>query len=227
MFMKMENLSKNDRPREKLKLKGVKELADTELLALILGTGTKDESVLDLSSRIIKEYGFEKLFKMNINDIKKIKGIGDAKASILSSVFEVTRRIIRNETSDIALREAKDVFNYIYPYYYMLEYEALTVIYVDAKLHVIKKDHFTSNSVDYIDMSFKKIIGDAINLNAFGIFLAHNHPQGSLFPSEADIDSTRRLTKICEGLGIHFFDHLIIARGMYYSFSEATNNLVK
>lgn len=225
--MKIENLSKNERPREKLAIKGVKELSDTELLALIIGTGNKNESVLDLCNRIIKEYGFEKLFKMDLKDIKKIKGIGDAKASILISVFEVTRRIILNETSDITLREAKDLFEYVYPFYYMLEYEVLTVIYVDSKLHIIKKEEYTSDGIDYIDMSFKKIIGDAINLKAFGIFLVHNHPQGSLLPSDADINSTRRLINICDELNIHFFDHLIIARGMYYSFSESLNNLVK
>ena len=161
------------------------------------------------------------------NEIIKIKGIKAAKASKLLSCFEVTRRIISDEVNELKLDDAESLFKYIYPDYYLIDYEILTVIYVDHKLNVLRKDKYSDKSKDMIRMPIKDIIKNSLNIDAYGIFLVHNHPQGTLFPSDADIDSTRRLIKICSNLGIHFFDHLIIARGIYYSFSESSNDLVK
>ena len=104
-------------PREKMIKNGIKSLEDYELLALLLDTGTKDESVFDLSKRLLKEYGFRKLFNMDYNEIIKIKGIKAAKASKLLSCFEVTRRIISDEVNELKLDDAESLFKYIYPDY--------------------------------------------------------------------------------------------------------------
>lgn len=219
--MKIEELEKENRPREKMIQYGIKCLEDYELLALLLDTGTKNESVIDFSKRLISQYGFKKLFYMQYKDICKIKGIKKAKASKLLAAFEVTRRIISDEISDSKLMQAYDVFNFIYPDYYMLDYEMLSVIYVDTLFHVIKKEHFGDKSKSHIQMPFKEITESAIKSDCFGLFIVHNHPQGTLEPSEADIKSTKMLLEILRALDIHLFDHLIIAKGLYFSFSEA------
>ena len=208
-------------PREKLIKEGIKSLDDYELLALLLDTGTKEETVFDLSKRIINEFGFRRLFKMNYDEIIKIKGIKSAKASKLLSCFEVTRRIISDEVNELKLNDAKALFKYIYPEYYLMENEILTVVYVDHNLCVIKKDKFSDNSKDMIKMPIKDIVKNALNIDAYGIFLVHNHPKGSLYPSDSDIKATLNLLNILNDMDIHLFDHLIISRGMYYSFVES------
>ena len=208
-------------PREKMIKNGIKALEDYELLALLLDTGTKDESVFDLSKRLLKEYGFRKLFNMDYNEIIKIKGIKAAKASKLLSCFEVTRRIISDEVNELKLDDAESLFKYIYPDYYLIDYEILTVIYVDHKLNVLRKDKYSDKSKDMIRMPIKDIIKNSLNIDAYGIFLVHNHPKGSLYPSDNDIKSTIDLLNICNDINVHLFDHLIISRGMYYSFSES------
>ena len=208
-------------PREKMIKNGIKSLDDYELLALLLDTGTKEESVFDLSKRLVDEYGFRKLFNMNYDEIIKLKGIKAAKASKLLSCFEVTRRIISDEVNELKLDDASTIFKYIYPDYYLLEYEMLSVIYVDHKLTVIKKDKYSEKSKDAIKMPIKDIIKNALNIDAYGIFLVHNHPKGSLYPSDNDIKATMDLLNICNDIEVHLFDHLIISRGMYYSFAES------
>ncbi len=208
-------------PREKLITEGIKALDDYELLALLLDTGTKEESVFELSKRLVDKFGFRKLFNMDYYEIIKIKGIKAAKASKLLACFEVTRRIINDEVNEIKLDSAENLFRYIYPDYYLLENEVLSVVYVDHRLSIIKKDKYTDNSKDMIRMPIKDIVKNALNLDAYGIFLVHNHPKGSLNPSENDIASTIDLLNILREMNIHLFDHLIISRGMYYSFSES------
>ena len=208
-------------PREKLITEGIKALDDYELLALLLDTGTKEESVFELSKRLVDKFGFRKLFNMDYYEIIKIKGIKAAKASKLLACFEVTRRIINDEVNEIKLDSAETLFRYIYPDYYLLENEVLSVVYVDHRLSIIKKDKYTDNSKDMIRMPIKDIVKNALNLDAYGIFLVHNHPKGSLNPSENDIASTIDLLNILREMNIHLFDHLIISRGMYYSFSES------
>lgn len=219
--MKIKNMDEFSRPREKMIMYGIESLDDYELLALLLDTGTKNESVIDLSKRIINEFGFKKLFMMNYKEISKIKGIKKAKASKLLATFEVTRRIISDEVEDRKLIDAKNVFDFIYPSYYMIDYEKLAVIYVDTLFHVIKKEEYTSNSKSHIEFPFKDITISALKTNCFGIFLVHNHPQGTLEPSMNDLNQTKKMSDILKAIDIHLFDHLIIAKGLYFSFSDS------
>lgn len=210
-------------PREKMIVEGAKELKDEELLAIMLSSGTKNENVFDMSKRLIKEYGFSRLFKMNYEELSKIPGIKKAKATKLMAIFEITRRIIENKTSDTKLLETIDVFNYIYPDYIDIDYELLSVIYVDIKMTVIKIDKYTDKLKSKLRIPFRNIINNALNLNVFGFFLVHNHPAGNINPSKEDIIETNELLKICNQIGIILFDHIIISKGTYLSLDKYLN----
>ena len=216
----MEEIKKEDRPREKLINKGVDKLTDGELLALMLGSGSKNESVLDLSNRLVSNYGLDRLFRMNYDELKGISGIKLAKASKLIATFEIARRILSNNVGDFELRTASDVFKYVRSNYSFLEYELLTVILVNSKLRIIDKITYTDKKYDSINYSIKDIIKFAMDKNAYGIFLVHNHPSGTMYPSESDLKTTAKIMKLCEAMDIHFFDHIIISNDKYYSMAE-------
>ena len=111
--VKIDEIDKLDRPREKMVIKGPEALSEVELLAIMLGSGSKNESVLDLSKRLIKDYGIDRLFRMNYDELKRISGIKIAKATKLMATFEITRRILSSKTNDIVLNDAKDVYKYV------------------------------------------------------------------------------------------------------------------
>ncbi len=222
--MKMSLVNKNDRPREKLIEKGPFYLSDVELLAIMLGSGTKEESILDLSTRLINEYGLSGMFNMNYNDLIKISGIKEAKASKLLATFEIARRAMKNEKEEIILNEAKDVYNYIKDEYILLKDEILTVIYVSSKLTIIGKEKYTTGIVNKVMVPYREIVNSAINKKAFGIFLVHNHPGDNILPSNADIKVVKEFNNVLTPLGIHLFDSIIIGSKSYYSISEGNNN---
>ena len=208
--MKMNLIEKDNRPREKIINNGPFNLTDAELLAIMLGSGTKDESILDLSQRLINEYGLKELFNLNYNDLIKISGIKAAKATKLLATFEIARRAMKSIDNKIILKEAKDVFNYIKDEYILLNEEVLTVIYTNSRLNVISKDKFSNNEMAKVNIPYKIIVNNAINKKAFGIFLIHNHPGGNILPSNADIEVLNQLKNILKPLDIHLFDSIII-----------------
>lgn len=207
------------KPREKIIKFGPESLLDYELLALMLSTGTKNESVLDLAYRLVNEYGLNRLFKLNYNELKSISGIKEAKASKLMATFELARRASTLNQNQI-IDNAKDLYLYIKGEYLNLDYEVLTVIYVNAKCKIIAKRKYDSFQVNLINVPFKKIVGDAINLSSYGLFLIHNHPSGDVNPSLQDIDVTNELKKILLPLNIHLLDSIIIGNNKYFSLGE-------
>ncbi len=222
--MKMDYIDKNNRPREKLINSGAFYLSDAELLAIMLGYGTKDESIMDLSSRLIKEYGLRGMFNMNYSDLIKISGIKEAKATKLLATFEIARRAMNDKKDDIILAESEDVYNYVKDEYILLNEEILTIIYVTNSLKIIDKEKYTLSDSGMVEVPFKKIVYNAINKNSKGIFMIHNHPGGSLKPSRADIKSTEELRGLLSKLGMHLFDSIIIGKNEYFSIADFIDN---
>ena len=216
----MDLIEEENRPREKIIEKGPIYLSDSELLAIMLGYGTKDESIMDLSSRLIKEYSLKGMFNMNYNDLIKISGIKKAKATKLLATFEIARRAMNYQDEDIILNDSKDVFNYIKGEYILLKEEVLTVIYVNNTLKVIDKDKYTLYDSGMVDVPIKEIVANAINKKAKGIFIIHNHPGGSLNPSKNDINTTIELRDVLKALGMHLFDSIIISNDDYFSIDD-------
>ncbi len=220
--MDIKKITKDDRPRERLINEGASKLLDYELLAIMLGSGTKEKSVLDLSIELIDKYGFLKLFQMDFNELKKINGIKSAKASKLMACFEIAKRcqIKMNEINKLELDNSELVYNYIKSHFLCDKHEKLFIIYTDVKCRIIKYDIFTNDENAEIAIPIKRIIKSALENNAFGIFISHNHPSGDVTPSRSDIISTKALLNALKPLGIYLFDHLVISDLNYYSFSD-------
>lgn len=220
--MKIDKLNKNDRPRERLILNGPNNLTDVELLAIMLGSGSKKESVLELSARLINEYGFKRLFQMSYEELNKISGIKEAKATKLMAAFEISRRCVKEDVlKKTTIYNAKELYKFIVSDYYLIDYEMISVVYVNNSLEVIKKRMFSNEVPAQVLIPTRKIVAEAISLNAFGVFLAHNHPSNNITPSMSDIDTTIELSRVLANIQIKLLDHIIIGKDDYYSFEES------
>ena len=207
-------------PREKIIEDGVDSLSDSELLAIMLGSGTKDYDVFTMSEQLIKDYGLSGLFRMNYKELSKLQGIKKAKASKIMAIFEISRRVMREEQEKVSIIDAKSLFEYVYPSYYGMKKEVLMVIGVDSKLKIINEKKYTSDSYSEIHVSLKDLIKDIISMDPYGVFLIHNHPGGNINPSNQDIRYTMDLGTVLKNLNILLLDHLIISLDKYYSFSN-------
>ena len=218
--MKINELDIKQRPRERLINEGVINLSDIELLAIMLGEGTKNEGVIELSTKLINKYGLKKIFNMNYDDLIKLDGIKKAKATKIIATFEIARRSLKKEDIKIKLDTSKILYEYIKNDFLLHDNEVLEVIYVDTKCNFIDKDIYTDNLSGHVKIPFRKIVINALRNKCFGVFLAHNHPSGDLTPSQSDIESTFKLKDTLNSINIHLFDHLIIGKDDYYSFND-------
>ena len=207
-------------PREKIIKNGPSELSDDELLAIMLSSGTKNEDVFSMSKRLIQDYGFASLMRLDYNELSKIPGIKMAKGAKLLAIFEIARRVISEENNKKCLNDAKGLFEYVYPSYYGIKKEVLMIIGVTSRLKVLNLKKYTSDSYNEINIPIKEIIKDILQMDPYGVFIIHNHPGGNINPSTADIKYTIELGKTLDALNILLLDHLIISNDTYYSFNE-------
>ena len=207
-------------PREKIIKDGPSELSDDELLAIMLSSGTKNEDVFSMSKRLIQDYGFASLMRLDYNELSKIPGIKMAKGAKLLAIFEIARRVISEENNKKCLNDAKGLFKYVYPSYYGIKKEVLMIIGVTSRLKVLNLKKYTSDSYNEINIPIKEIIKDILQMDPYGVFIIHNHPGGNINPSTADIKYTIELAKTLDALNILLLDHLIISNDTYYSFNE-------
>lgn len=218
--MKIKSLNENDRPRERLINLGANSLSDVELLAVILGTGTKDMDVLSLANYICNNYSIKRLKDMDYNQLIKIPGIKMAKATSLIATFELVKRSLECDSKSISFDCSKDIFKYLYSYFFLESKEKLVVIYLDSKLSVLKKSIFDSHIPNFVEIPIRKIVEEAINTNSTGVIIAHNHPSGDVRPSLADKESTLKLYETLTSVNVNLIDHLIIYQDKYFSFID-------
>ncbi len=224
----LKDMAVNERPQERLEKKGASALSDTELLAMLLRSGTKGLDVLALSSRLIAEAGsLAGLITWSVNDFEKLKGIGHIKALQLISVMEIARRILsqNNENNFTALNDAQSVYEYFVPISTGLEVEKFWVLCLNNKNRIIKLKEVTSGTVNSSLAHPREVFREAIRNNSTSIICAHNHPSGDPTPSSNDIKVTRQLRDAAKTVSIELFDHIIIGTqnhdpsGLgYYSF---------
>ena len=212
-----------DRPREKLRLHGRKTLSDAELLAILLGTGNREKSAVDLAREILQSCRnqLHLLALKDLNFLKKFKGIGEAKAIIISAALELGRR---HQASDIPRSEpitsSQVAFQYIAPELTDLPEEEFWIIYLNRANHLIGKEPVSSGGISGTVVDLKSIFKRALQNMASGIILAHNHPSGNLKPSQADISITNKIAEAGKLLEIKVWDHIIVGSRAYYSFAD-------
>lgn len=218
--MKLKELISEDKPREKLLKKGADYLTDSELLAIILRTGNKSESVTELSNRILKRIGGVKNLKnMTINTLTQIEGIKLGKASSILASFELAKRALKND-EPIKFKNTIDMYNYIKnDFLYELQ-EKFIILLFDKQFKLIKKCEVFKGTIDAVNVYPREIFKEALKENASFIVLAHNHPGGEVMPSIQDDETTKILVKNGQLIGIKVVDHLIVTPNSYFSYYE-------
>ena len=221
--LNIKNWSPEDRPREKLILKGKSALSDAELLAILLGSGTKTMSAVDLGKKILQTVGnnLHQLARLTIKDLVKLRGIGEAKAITILAALELGRR--RNELEEHEkpkIGGSADAYELLKSDLLDIPHEEFWVILLNRANRVVKKYQISQGGVAGTVADPKIIFKVALEELASGIILAHNHPSGNLKASQADVDLTKKLAAGGRLLEIQVLDHLIIAGQKYFSFAD-------
>lgn len=219
----IKNWAAEDRPREKLLLKGKASLTDAELIAILLGTGTASFSALDLAKKVLLATGnnLDELARLNITDLIKTKGIGEAKAITIVAALELGRR--RKElvlTEKPKITSSKDAFEQVSADLMDLPHEEFWIILTNRANRIVKKQQISSGGVAGTVADPKMIFKLAIAELASGLILAHNHPSGNLNASQADIALTKKIKEAGNLLEIQLLDHIIVAGKRYFSFAD-------
>ncbi len=219
--MNIKTLPVEERPREKLIKYGPKTLTNSELLAIILRTGSKNENVLNLSNELFNKYNLKSLSRLKVSELKKQLGIGDAKACQIIASFELGKRLSAfKEGKKPEIKTAKDIADIFIPEMNDLEKEHFKGIYLDSRKRLIKQETIFIGSLNESVIHPREIFKIALDENAAAIILLHNHPSGDPSPSSFDIEITKELVKAGELLGISVLDHIIIGGNNYISFRE-------
>jgi len=215
--------AKDDRPREKLILKGKESLSDAELVAILLGSGNIDESAVGLAKRILASINnnLNKLGKLSITNLTKFKGIGDAKAITIITALELGRRRRFEEAIETPkITSSKRVFNIMQPIIGELQHEEFWILYLNNSSKILEKKQLSKGGLTSTLVDVRLVLKKAIELNATAIILCHNHPSGKLNPSNSDKLLTNKLKTAAETIDIKVLDHVIITENDYFSFAD-------
>jgi DNA repair protein RadC len=222
-FLNIKRWAAEDRPREKLLLKGKAALTDAELIAILLGTGTAAMSAVDVAKTILEAVGndLNELARLTVKDLMKIKGVGEAKAITIVSALELGRRrkdLLGEEKPKIS--GSKDIYDLLKAELLDIPHEAFWIVLLNRANRVIKKHQISQGGVAGTVADPKIIFKIALEELASGVILAHNHPSGNLTASQSDIDLTRKLKESGKLLEIQILDHIIVAGKKYMSFAD-------
>ncbi|ABG58428.1 RadC family protein [Cytophaga hutchinsonii] len=215
--------AEEDRPREKLLLKGISALSDAELIAILLGSGTTNVSAVELAKQIMQDnnQSLNNLARQNVKALQKFKGIGEAKAITLVSALELGRR---RKVADVEIRpqvkSSEDVYNYMQSNLADLPYEEFWILLLNRANRIEKKIRISTGGVSGTVADPKLIYKYALENLASSIILVHNHPSGNTKPSEADYSLTKKLCEAGTFLETPVLDHVIICNHTWYSFAD-------
>jgi DNA repair protein RadC len=214
--------AEEDRPREKLMLKGSSALSDAELLAILIGSGTPGESAVDLCKTILKDVhnNLNELGKLSVKDLKKYKGIGEAKAITIVAALELAKR---RRTAEVVEKEkitgSKDVFEYFH-HLSDLRNEEFWVMFLNRANKIITSQKVSQGGITGTVADIRLILKGAMDNFATGIVLCHNHPSGNLAPSNEDKDLTQKVKQAAKLIDINVLDHIIVSDAGYFSFAD-------
>jgi DNA repair protein RadC len=221
--MSIKNWKEDDRPREKFITKGRQSVSDSELLAILIGMGDKENSALDLAKKIMidSDNSLTNLSKLSTKELTKFKGIGPAKAVAIATAFELGLRAnaSENKTSK-KIKSSRDAFDILLPYYHGLRHEEFFVLFLARNLSVISVDKISMGGTSSTVVDFKIIAKHAIEHLASSVILSHNHPSGELSPSKEDDRLTIKAKEALSLFDISISDHIIVGDKSYYSFAD-------
>jgi len=213
----------NDRPREKLISKGKNVLSDAELIAILIGSGNREETAVALSKRILQSVknNINELAKLSLEQLMKFKGIGEAKAiSIITALELGNRRHFEQLLIKPIIKSSKDVFTILQPVIGDLPHEEFWVLYLSNSNKVLAKEQISKGGLTATIVDVRLLLKKAIELSAIGIIIFHNHPSGKLTASISDKELTQKVKKAAKTLDIKLLDHVIITQKDYFSFAD-------
>lgn len=222
-YFSIKNWNEDDRPREKMLQKGRISLSDAELIAILIGSGSRNESAVSLSQRILAaaRNNLNELGKFSISELMKFKGIGEAKAISIVAAMELGRRRRAEEALKLEkITSSRMAYEIVHPFIGELPHEEFWILYLNNSNKVIKNGQISKGGITSTLVDLRLVFKEALQIGAVGIILAHNHPSGTLKPSQADIHLTKRLKMAGDSLDIKVLDHLIVTEKAYFSFAD-------
>ena len=217
------NWSEDDKPREKLMLKGKSALSDAELIAILIGSGSRNESAVGLSKRILASVNnnLNALGKLTLSQLMNFKGIGEAKAISIVAAMELGRRRRAEEAVELnKITSSKMIFELMQPIIGELPHEEFWVLYLNNSNKVLSKSQQGKGGITGTMVDTRLVFKTALELGATALILCHNHPSGTLVPSDADKQITRKLKAAGQNMDIKVLDHVIVAENGYFSFND-------
>lgn len=219
----IKNWSDDDKPREKLLNKGRSALSDAELIAILIGSGSRAESAVELSKRILAsvDNNLNELGRLSVPQLMQFKGIGEAKAVSIAAALEMGRRRRGEDALKVdKISSSKDAFEILQPIIGELEHEEFWILYLNNSNKVLQKSQLSKGGITGTLVDVRIVMKQTLELGAVGLILAHNHPSGTLKPSRADKEITQKIKKASESLDIKVLDHLIVTQKDYFSFAD-------
>ena len=215
--------AEEDRPREKMAAIGAENLTNAELLAILIGSGSKKESAVDLMKQLLADCNnnLNTLGKMTIRDLCLYNGIGEAKAITILAACELgKRRQAETPEERPDLGTATRIYNHMHPVMQDLDVEEFWALLLNQHYRLIKKVSISHGGITETSVDIRIIMREAVLANCTILAVCHNHPSGNLSPSHVDKELTKSIKRACELMNIHFLDHVIVTDGQYYSFKE-------
>ncbi|WP_179319256.1 RadC family protein [Winogradskyella helgolandensis] len=219
----IKNWSQDDQPREKLRDKGKTVLSDAELIAILIGSGNRDESAVALCKRIFGsvDNNLNALGKLSIAQLMEFKGIGEAKAISIVAALELGRRRRLEDAMQMdKITSSRSVYNVMQPIIGDLPHEEFWILYLNNSNKVIHKNQLSKGGITGTLVDVRLVLKNALEVGAIALILCHNHPSGTLKPSQADKDVTKKMKLAAQSLDISVLDHLIVTENAYYSFAD-------
>ena len=221
--LSIKNWSQEDQPREKLRDKGKLILSDAELIAILLGSGNREESAVALSKRVLAsvDNNLNELGKLSLKQLMVFKGIGEAKAITIAAAMELGRRRRKQDPlNKKQINSSLAVFKLMQPIIGELPHEEFWIIYLNNANRIIQKNQLSKGGITGTLVDIRLVLKKALEVGAIHLILAHNHPSGILKPSSTDKSLTQKLKVAAESLDIKVLDHLIITEKSYFSFAD-------
>ncbi len=221
--LSIKNWNEDDRPREKLALKGRATLSDAELLAIIMGSGNREESAVELAKRILNSAhnNWNELARYSIADLCQFKGVGEAKAISIITALEIGRRRAKQEVLErVKITSSTDAAQILQQLIGDLPTEEFWVMYLNQANKIIKTEQISRGGIAQTAVDIRIIFKRGIELMATAMILSHNHPSGNLKPSESDIQLTKKIKEGSKYLDIQVLDHIIVSQKDYLSFAD-------
>lgn len=221
--LKLKDWAVAERPREKLIRNGVASLSDAEIIALLIGSGSTEESAVELSRRILNGAGnnLHELAKLSLEELQKYKGIGEAKAISIAAALELgRRRKLAGVVTKPQITSSTDIFQRFQPFMQDLSHEEFWVVFMNRANRIIDEKRISEGGTSGTVVDVKKIMKQALEKTSSTLILCHNHPSGNIQPSKSDEAVTRKLKQAAEFLEMQLLDHIIVGHDRYYSFAD-------